>query len=156
MYAGTSGAAAASYFSSGDKNSMAKRFEGISPRSNRPFKSGGASLIGTLGREGSDQPLNGLFAVVAFNTNATYTQGSALLPEQQIGTGQTVSLSSLYMHEGNENISFAAQRAFGFPLDRYAYTKIAHPYAVKEELRSRKSGDISGFAGAFLISQFKR
>jgi RHS repeat-associated protein len=159
--------------SRGDLTNLGKKlreeFEGSSTRIG-----GVGTLVGVRGRPGDNaQPanINGdqLFAVIAFNSDASIVQtGVSLETEswnsstivalegQLNGLGQQVRASSFFIHEGAEAEAFS-KIGFKTPflgIDNY---KRAHQTAMKKEEQIRRDLKLTGgFSGGDLTSSMPR
>ncbi|HEV2704922.1 MAG TPA: RHS repeat-associated core domain-containing protein, partial [Pyrinomonadaceae bacterium] len=131
----------------------------------------GGSLVGTSGREHTLQPANlangdPVFAVIAYNTNAVFTQvgisteytepAGRLRPPlefaaQTEGAGQVIRPVSFFIHESAENRRFSQIGASNANYNR------AHTYAMHREATIRRELRITGgFSGGVVRRRVAR
>jgi RHS repeat-associated protein len=173
-FAGVDGEAAADLFQGSRDNrgrltslgtDRVNRFEG------NGYVLGAGSLVGTRGREHTLQPANlangdPVFAVIAYNTNAVFTQGGidtqytdwqlhyslpVAFSAQMEGVGQVIRPVSFFIHESAENREFAR---IGASNANYAR---AHMHGMRREADIRQAlGITGGFSGGVVERRVPR
>jgi len=129
---------------------------------------GGGTLVRTNGRLSDMTPANlangdPVFAVIAYNTNATLTQeavsseisgfSNVETSTQKEGVGKVVKPVSFFIHESTENREFARQKRAGQPFNYNS----AHTHAMHREASIRKAlGITGGFSGGALITTINK
>jgi len=129
---------------------------------------GGGTLVRTNGRQSDMTPANlangdPVFAVIAYNTNATLTQeavsseisgfSNVETSTQKEGVGKVVKPVSFFIHESTENREFARQKRAGQPFN---YNSV-HTHAMHREASIRKAlGITGGFSGGALITTINK
>jgi hypothetical protein len=129
---------------------------------------GGGTFVRTNGRQSDMTPANlangdPVFAVIAYNTNATQTQegissvisgfSNVETATQTEGVGKVVKPASFFIHESTENREFARQKRAGQPFNYIS----AHTHAMQREASIRKAlGITGGFSGGALITTINK
>lgn len=118
------------------------------------YIAGGGYFVATKGRVANNggpvtgTPVDGLFAVVAFNTEAKFfeIQGKSdtdSTRDKKDPADLSVAISSFYIHEGAETLDFARQKRAGITLNPAAYST-AHAAAISREDKIREQLKITG------------
>jgi hypothetical protein len=157
LYAGTDAEQAVSFLENDKKFNRPRRwlkklFIG------ETYSTGGGYFAATRGRLNHNNeeclapPVNGIFAVIAINTEAEFfaVQGiSDIFPLRDTKRDPDdlpLALSSLYLHEAAENLVFARQKRAGILLNQTAYY-VAHRAAVKRGNKIFRQLKLAAFDG---------
>lgn len=159
FYAGTDAAAAGNLVEEGkntpfSRETLMKRFTG------EAYAEGGGYFVATRGRvtdkgdAASATPANGVFAVIAFNTDAKFfeIQGArdsdSSRDKKKDPADIPIPLQAFYIHEGAENLDFARAKREGTVINSTLYTNTSHPAAILREKKIREQLKMTGgYAG---------
>lgn len=154
FFAGTDANAAGAFVDENKDSGGNSRETLMKQFSGEAYAAGGGYFVATRGRvldkggAATGTPIDGLFAVVAFNTDAKFfeIQGKSDTDptrDKKDPADLSIATSSFYIHEGAENLDFARQKRAGTALNSTAYAT-AHSAAKSREDKIREQLKITG------------
>jgi hypothetical protein len=155
FYAGTDATKAGSFAAENKDSKGLSREQLMKQFTGEAYAAGGGYFVATRGRvtdnggAATGTPIDGIFAVIAFNTDAQFfeIQGvsdtDSTRNKKKDPADLSVPLSAFYIHEGAENLDFSRQKREGATLNPSAY-KTAHNAAITRENKIREQIKIVG------------
>jgi RHS repeat-associated protein len=164
FYAGTDAERAGSFVEENKDSRSLSREQLKKQFTGEAYAAGGGYFVATRGRvtdaggAATGTPIDGIFAVIAFNTDAQFFEIQGVSDTDSTRDKKkdpdylSVSLAAFYIHEGAENLDFARQKREGIILNSSAY-RVAHNAAITRENKIREQIKmVGGKAGGSIRS----